>query len=65
MYPDHIEGAHMGMGMADLDLKTVIKLAFGAYFPSLVYENEYEAQQFATPGKFFGNTLREMGYVLG
>ena len=61
MYPDQIEGAHMGMGMADLDLKTIIKLAFGSYFPSLVYSNEFEAKQFANPGKFLGNTMREMG----
>jgi len=64
LYPDNIEGIHFGMALADMNLKSTFKMAIGAYFPSLIYPDEFEAKQFESPLKMFTQTLGEMGYFL-
>ena len=64
LYPDNILGMHSGMALADLNLKLTLKMAIGAYFPSLIYADEFEAKQFESPVKIFQTTVGEMGYFM-
>lgn len=52
------------MGLADLDLKSLIKMAVGSYLPSLIYSDEFEAKQFEAPFESLKKTFSEMGYFM-
>ena len=50
--------------MADLTMKSILKMAIGSYLPNLIYSDEFEAKQFASPSNLFKSTVREMGYFM-
>ena len=52
------------MALSDLGAKGLLKMAVGAYLPSLVYSSEFEAKTFANPIAIFKTLARELGYFL-
>jgi len=62
LYPNNIEGIHSAMGLADLNLKTTLRMMVGAYLPSLIYSDPFEAKQLESPKEVFSWMFTEMGY---
>ena len=52
------------MTRPDLSLKGLLRMTIGAYLPSLIYSDEFEAKTFANPIAVFKTVVREIGYFM-